>query len=178
VDAQIDKLIEKNADRAYAIALRLSGNPADAADIVQEAFLRAIKYMNSYDPTYPFEAWLGQIIRNVYLNSLRLEARRRTVPLFESSGDEDDERLSIGETVPDAAPGPERLAQAASESERVQSAVQRLSPPLRMAVVMVDLEGESREQAAVALGCSLSALDVRLHRARAQLRTLLQESHR
>lgn len=177
MDAQIDQLIERNADRAYAIALRLSGNPADAADIVQEAFLRAIKYMNSYDPTYPFEAWLGQIIRNVYLNSLRLEARRRTVPLFESSPDRDEDGFSLGDTLADSAPGPERLAQASSETERVQAALRRLSPPLRMSIVMVDLEGAGREEAAIALGCSLSALDVRLHRARAQLRELLQENN-
>ena len=58
MDAQIDKLIELHADRAYAIALKMAGNPADAGDIVQEAFLRAMKYMKSYDATYPFEATL------------------------------------------------------------------------------------------------------------------------
>ena len=91
MDAQTEKLIEAHADRAYSIALRMTGNEADAGDVVQEAFLRVIKYMKSYDSTYPFEAWLGQIIRNVYLNSLRVEARRKSVPLSPRAGDADDD---------------------------------------------------------------------------------------
>jgi RNA polymerase sigma-70 factor (ECF subfamily) len=174
VDAQIDKLIELHADRAYAIALKMAGNPADAGDIVQEAFLRAIKYMKSYDATYPFEAWLGQIIRNVYLNSLNAQTRRHTVPLT-GRAQGDDESFELQDVLPDPAPGPERLAQAEDESARVQEALATLSAPLRMAVVLVDLEGTDREEAARILGCSLSALDVRLHRARAQLREKLQE---
>jgi DNA-directed RNA polymerase specialized sigma24 family protein len=55
----------------------------------------------------------------------------------------------------------------------VQAALTRLSPSLRMAVALVDLEGAAREEAALALGCSLSALDVRLHRGRQRLKELL-----
>jgi len=175
VDAQIDKLIELHADRAYAIALKMAGNKSDAGDIVQESFLRVMKYMKSYDPTYPFEAWLGQIIRNVYLNSLRLEARRRAVPLS-ASGNDDDETVSLEEVLADPSPGPERVAQARSTSETVQEALATLSPALRMPIILVDLEGMEREECAVALGCSLSALDVRLHRARAQLREKLRST--
>lgn len=174
MDVQIDKLIELHADRAYAIALKMCGNKADAGDIVQEAFLRAIKYMKSYDATLPFENWLGQIIRNVYLNSLAMESRRKSVPLSGTTRDDDDS-LALEEVLPDPAPGPERVAQAEDESDRVQRALSTLSPTLRMPIVMVDLEGMEREECARALGCSLSALDVRLHRARAQLRDKLME---
>ena len=175
MDAQIDKLIELHADRAYAIALKMAGNPADAGDIVQEAFLRVMKYMKSYDATYPFEAWLGQIIRNVYLNSLRLEARRKAVPLSGRPQDDDGETLQLEEVLADPTPGPERVAQAESDSARVRETLETLSAPLRMAIVLVDLEGMDREDAARSLGCSLSALDVRLHRARAQLRDKLKD---
>ena len=177
MDAQIDKLIELHADRAYAIALRMAGNEADAGDIVQEAFLRAIKYMNSYNPTCSFEAWLGQIVRNVYINSLRLEARRRLVPLSELAPGGDGESLALEETLADPSPGPERIIQARSDSSQVQETLATLSAPLRMAVILVDLEGMEREAAAQALGCSLSALDVRLHRARGQLRERLKDTH-
>lgn len=170
--AERDRLIELHADRAYAIALRLTGNGADAADVAQEAFLRVMKYMDTYDPTYPFEAWLGQIIRNVYLNSLRLEARRRAVPLSERMGDE--ETLSLEEVLPDPAPGPEKTAESLSEKDRVQSALDTLTPALKMAVILADLEGMGREDCARALGCSIAAFDVRLHRGRAQLRERLK----
>src|SRR3954471_9450618 len=90
MDAQTEKLIDAHADRAFSIALRMTGNEADAGDVVQEAFLRVMRYMKSYDSTYPFEAWLSQIIRNVYLNSLRVEARKRSVPLSHRAGDDDE----------------------------------------------------------------------------------------
>lgn len=164
-------MIELHADRAYAIALRMSGNPADAGDIAQEAFLRAARYIESYDPGLPFEAWLHRIIRNIYYDSLRREAARKSVPL--SSDPDDDDSASLEALLPDPAPGPERLAQAAEDSQAVQAVLSTLSVPLRMAVVLVDLEGMSREDSARTLGCSLSALDVRLHRARALLRSRL-----
>lgn len=172
MDDQTQRLIETHADRAYAIALRMTGNPADAGDVVQEAFLRVMRYMNTYDASYPFEAWLAQIIRNVYLNSLRVEARRRAVPL--SADRDDDDGLALEERLADPALGPEGEAERDSERgqarDEIQAGLARLSANLRMAVILVDLEGVAREDAATALGCSLSALDVRLHRARAQLR--------
>jgi RNA polymerase sigma-70 factor (ECF subfamily) len=170
VDAEIDRLIALHADKAYAIALRLTGNPADAGDVVQEAFLRAMKYFATYDPTLPFEAWLSQILRNVYLTSLRREAARRAVPL---SARADEDSAALEDALADAQPGPERWAEARDDSDRVQAALTRLTPPLRLAVAMVDLEGSTREEAAAALGCSLAALDVRLHRGRARLKELL-----
>lgn len=151
----------------------MSGNPADAGDIVQEAFLRVMRYAQSYDPASPFEAWLAQIIRNVYFNSLRLEARRRSVPL--SVKDDENDAFSLEDALAGAEPGPERLAVARENSDQVQAALERLSPVLRMTVILVDLEGLEREEAARSLGCSLSALDVRLHRARAQLRDILKD---
>ncbi len=170
MDAEIDRLIALHADKAYAVALRLTGNPADAGDVVQEAFLRAMKYFETYDPTLPFEAWLGQILRNVYLTYLRKEASRRSVSLTAKA---DEDSASLEDALADAGPGPERWAEARDSSDRVQDALGLLTPPLRMAVAMVDLEGSTREEAAAALGCSLSALDVRLHRGRGRLKELL-----
>jgi RNA polymerase sigma-70 factor (ECF subfamily) len=170
VDAEIDRLIALHADKAYAVALRLTGNPADAGDVVQEAFLRAMKYFATYDPSLPFEAWLNQILRNVYLTYLRKEASRRSVSLTAKA---DEDSASLEDALADAGPGPERWAEARDNSDRVQDALGHLTPPLRLAVAMVDLEGSTREEAAAALGCSLSALDVRLHRGRNRLKELL-----
>ncbi|MDE2143182.1 MAG: sigma-70 family RNA polymerase sigma factor [Elusimicrobia bacterium] len=170
MDAEIDRLIALHADKAYAVALRITGDPTVAGDVVQEAFLRAMKYFATYDPTLPFEAWLNQILRNVYLTSLRQEAARRSVSL---SAKADEDSASLEDALADLGPGPERWAEARENTDRVQYALSRLTPPLRLAVAMVDLEGSPREEAAAALGCSLSALDVRLHRGRQKLKELL-----
>ena len=170
MDAEIDRLIALHADKAYAVAVRITGDPTVAGDVVQEAFLRAMKYFATYDPSLPFEAWLNQILRNVYLTSLRQEAARRSVSLNAKT---DEDSASLEDALAETEPGPERWAVARDESQRVQCALLRLSPAMRTAVAMIDLEGSSREEAAAALGVSLSALDVRLHRGRARLKELL-----
>ena len=170
MDAEIDRLIALHADKAYAVALRMTGNPADAGDVVQEAFLRVMKYFDKYDPTLPFEAWMVTILKNVYFTSLRREASHRSVSL---SYKKDDDSASLEDFLAETAPGPERMAQARENTDRVQGALTLVSPAMRMAIVLVDLEGVPREEAASTLGCSLSALDVRLHRGRAKLKELL-----
>ena len=170
VDAEIDRLIALHADKAYAVALRMTGNEADAGDCVQEAFLRVMRYFDKYDPTLPFEAWMVQILKNVYFSSLRKEASRRSVSLDYRK---DEDSASLEDFIAETEPGPERLAQARENTDRVQAALVKVSPNLRMAIVLVDLEGTPREDAAAALGVSLSALDVRLHRGRAKLKELL-----
>ncbi len=165
------RLIELHADRAYAIALRMAGNRADAGDLVQEAFLRVMRYIHNYDPDQPFEGWLYQIIRNIFINSVNLKARRKSVSLFARR---DDDSLSFEEVLMDPSPGPERLADASEKGDEIQKALNDLSPAARMAVILVDIEGMGREESARALGCSLSALDVRLHRGRAQLQERLK----
>lgn len=170
VDAEIDRLIALHADKAYAVALRMTGNEADAGDAVQEAFLRVMKYFHRYDPSLPFEAWMIQILRNVYLTTLRKEASRRSISL---SARADEDAASLEDALATTEPGPERLAQARENTDRVQEALTRLTPNLRMAIILVDLEGSPREEAASALGCSLAALDVRLHRGRGRLKELL-----
>ncbi len=170
MDAEIDRLIALHADKAYAVALRITGDPTVAGDVVQEAFLRAMKYFATYDPTLPFEAWLNQILRNVYLTTLRKEGTHRAVSL---SARADEDSASLEDALADTEPGPERWAQARENTDRVQVALARLTPSMRAAVVLIDLEGSSREDAATTLGCSLSALDVRLHRGRQKLKELL-----
>ena len=169
-----ERLIEAHSERAYSIALRMTGNAQDAGDVVQEAFLRVMRYMKSYDRSYPFEAWLSQIIRNVYLNSLRVEARKKQVPLSSGPGDDDEDVFSLEQRLADTAPTPEQDALTRDAHDEVHSGLNALSPNLRMSVILVDLEGMERGDAAVALGISLSALDVRLHRARAKLREAIE----
>jgi RNA polymerase sigma factor (sigma-70 family) len=168
-----DRLIEAHAERAFSIALRMTGNKQDAGDVVQEAFLRVMRYMKSYDRSYPFEAWLSQIIRNVYLNSLRVEARKKQVPLSSSALDDDEEAFTLEQRLADTAPTPEDDAMKRDAHDEVHAGLSTLTPTLRMAVILVDLEGMERGQAAQALGVSLTALDVRLHRARAKLREVI-----
>ena len=112
---------------------------------------------------------LNAILRNVYLSALRREARRRSVSL---SAKADEDAASLEDALAAAGPGPERWAQAREDSDRVQAALDRLSPSLRAAVALVDVEWSGGEDAAPALGSSVGPLYVRLHRGRQRLKEL------
>jgi len=83
----MDKLIEKHSDRAYTAAYRLTGNQADAWDLVQEAFLRVLEKSDLYNPAFDFGGWLHRILYRVYLNRRRSHGRRREIPLEPAYGD-------------------------------------------------------------------------------------------
>src|SRR4051812_22250518 len=76
-----ETLLQRCADKAYGFALRLSGNDADAQDLVQEAFARAFEHRDRYDPTRPFEAWLYRILHNIFLDSVRRYEYKHKVSL-------------------------------------------------------------------------------------------------
>ena len=78
---EMNELIEKHVEMTYAAAYRLTCNQADAADLVQEAFLRVINKAGLYNKDMDFGGWLRRVIFRVYLNRKRGESRRREVPL-------------------------------------------------------------------------------------------------
>jgi RNA polymerase sigma-70 factor (ECF subfamily) len=170
VDDEARKIVERYSAQAYAVAFRLTGNHADAWDLVQNAMLRVLKSYGTYDPTYKVEQWLARIIRNLYIDRLRAEARRREDSLDRVPAEE---RRSPAEVLPDPGPGPEDAASAASDGAAVHRALGELPVELRAAVALVDLEGYSYEDAAKALEIPASTLGVRVFRGRKLLKEKL-----
>lgn len=164
------RIVELYTPRAYAIALRLTGNRSEAWDLVQNAMIRVLKsYETSFDPSYKVEQWLYRILRNLYIDRLRWESRRRESPLEEPGQD----RSSPADTLAEAADGPEQALDRESDREAVRSALGELPVELRMAVILVDLEGCSYEEAAAALEIPVSTLGVHVFRGRRLLRDKL-----
>jgi RNA polymerase sigma-70 factor, ECF subfamily len=166
-----NQLIERHADAAYAAAFRLTGNAADAADLVQEAFLRVLEKAALYDRSFDFGGWLYRLLYRVYLNRRRGESRRREVPL---------EPAREGEDAPSepswADPGdsPEAAALRGELRAGVASALGGLSEDLRACLVLVDVEGRSYEEAADILDWPVGSVAGRLFRARRRLRERLE----
>lgn len=166
----INSLIEAYSGKAYAAAYRLTGNQADACDLVQETFVRVIKKAELYDETFDFGGWLHRMLFRVYLNSRRAQSRRREVPLETLEGDGAPFR------GPESGTGesPEKLSEAAELRDRLSSALNTLPPELRACVVLVDVEGHDYVQAAEILGWPVGSVSGRLFRARRVLRDMLQ----
>lgn len=144
----------------YAVAVRLTRKPEDASDVVQETLLRAYRAFGSFRPGTNARAWLLRILHTVFLNRNRNERRSAGwLPL-----DEIEERLP-------AAAAPAGGVPLATE---LDWALRSLEEPFRAAILMVDVEGLTYEEAAAALACPVGTLRSRLHRARAMMLTRLQ----
>ena len=166
----IDALIENHSDQAYAVAFRLTGNPADAWDLVQESFLRALEKSALYDPRFDFGGWLYRVLYRVYLNGRRGRSRRREIPIEGSLGP-DAGNSEFWAAAPDESP------EAAVERTEIQAGVSEgldgLSADFRACIVLIDIEGRSYEEAADILNWPVGSVAGRLFRARKSLREKL-----
>jgi RNA polymerase sigma factor (sigma-70 family) len=143
------------------VAYRLTGNDADAQDLVQEVLVRVRRGLETYRPG-SLEGWLSRITTNAFLDEVRRRRRRPTVAL-----PDDPERVLAGTEDPDAA-----LA-ATTLPDDVQDAIRALPDDFRAAVVMCDVVGLTYEEIAAELGIPIGTVRSRIHRGRAVLRGVL-----
>ena len=147
--------------KIYNFAYRLTGNPDDAADLVQEVLLRVRRGLASYTPG-SFEGWLWRITRNAFLDSVRKRKRRPTSPL------PDDDRSTLL-----TSPSPDEVLASVRLSEDIQAALLKLPIGFRECVVLCDVVGLSYEEIAAAVEAPVGTVRSRIHRGRKMLRGLL-----
>ena len=144
------------------MAYRLTGNDADAQDLVQEVLLRVRRGLATYRPG-SLEGWLSRITTNAFLDDVRRRRRRPSVAL-----PPDADRL-----LADADADPEAIVAATSLPADVQAALLALPEEFRVAVVLCDVVGLQYEEIAADLGIPVGTVRSRIHRGRARLRELL-----
>lgn len=176
IQREFDELVYRHYQQAYNLAYRLTGNAADAEDLVQEAFLRAYRFFERYDRSMPFMNWFSRILTNLYIDEYRRRGRLRTVSIDEVySGDEGEEGSTMD--LPDTAPDPLERALSNEYLYAIHEGLQYLSPEFRVAVVLADLEGYSYEEIAEITKTSIGTVRSRIHRGRKQLRDQIQKRH-
>jgi len=149
------------------VAYRLTGNDADAQDLVQEVLLRVRRGLETYRPG-SLEGWLSRITTNAFLDDVRRRQRRPTVAL-----PDDADRILV-----DAASDPDAVVASTSLPADVQSALLALPEDFRVAVVLCDVVGLQYDEIAADLGIPIGTVRSRIHRGRAQLREVLDDRHR
>jgi RNA polymerase sigma factor (sigma-70 family) len=154
-------------DAAYNLARWLSRNPGDAEDIVQEAFLRAFRFFDSFRGELA-RPWLLSIVRRVWYDEWRRRASSEEVAPFDEL--RDDAQLDGWET---AVPDPETLAIRAQDVRDVQAALQRLPVEYREVVVLREMEDLSYREIAVIADVPVGTVMSRLARGRRRLAVLL-----
>lgn len=176
LDREFDALVTRYYQQVYNLAYRLTGNAADAEDLTQEAFLRAYRFFDRYDPTMPFMNWISRVMTNLYIDEYRRRKRLPTVSIeerFENEEGEESEELDI----PDPGPSPLEIAEANQYADAVQEGLMRLAPEFRTAVVLADVMGHSYEEIAEMMNTSIGTVRSRIHRGRKQLRDIIQKKY-
>ncbi len=162
----LDALFARNNRALYQTALRVLGNPEDAEEALQEGLLSAYRNLPRFERRSQFSTWLTRIVINAALMRRRSKRARPAVSLDEvvSEGD-----LPLADRFADASPNPEQLYAGTELGDRMNKKLAEISPLLRTAFWLREIEGLSAEEAAQVLGVSRNTLKARLWRARQEL---------
>lgn len=160
-------------DQLYGAALRMTRNPADAQDLVQDAYMKAYQAFGSFKEGTNLKAWMYRILTNTYINSYRKAQRRPT----ESSADEMTD-WQLAETAKHDSVGLESAEVEALRNipdKRIQDALMSLGEDYRMVVYYADVEGLAYKEIAEIMDTPIGTVMSRLHRGRKQLRSKLKD---
>jgi RNA polymerase sigma-70 factor, ECF subfamily len=166
-------LFGRHRDRLWAVALRTTGNPEDAADALQEAMISAFRRADSFRGDALVTTWLHRVVVNACLDRLRRNKVRATRPL----PDDLEEHAGRGALLSAGHDGdPEAQAVLADRRRAVLAALDQLPAEQKAAVVLVDLEGYPVDEAARMLDCPPGTVKSRCSRGRSKLAALLREA--
>ena len=156
-----------------AVARRLLRSEEDSADAVQDAFLAAFRYLNSFEGKSTLGTWLHRIVVNVCLMRLRARSRMREIQIDDLLPTFDEAGHHSRQVRPWENQALARLTQAEAGAH-VRACIERLPDPFREILVLRDIAGLDAEETARHLGINPGAVKTRLHRARQALRRLLE----
>lgn len=163
----------EHMDALYGTALRLTGGPAPAEDLVQDAYVRALRFRHKFDPGTNLRAWLFRIMFNLFINGIRRNKRGREIREGHEQADMLQRMLPEEHLAPTNRP--EEFFFEKLFSDDVVRALDALSPDFKMVVLLADVNGFSYKQISDILGIPVGTVMSRLHRGRRALRGSLHE---
>lgn len=164
-EAAFGELVRLHEKKVYGLALRICGDPEDAADAAQEAFLSAWRGLPSFRGEAGFSTWLYRLTSNAAIDLLRRTKHQQG----QVSLDDEERRVDAA----DPAPSPQEQAECTELRRAVLEGLEQLSEPHRRALILRELEGLHYEEIASALAVDLGTVKSRISRARGALRKIL-----
>lgn len=163
-----EELVRRHTRRVYNLCYRFTGNAAAAEDLSQDVFLRVYRTLGSYEPTYgAFATWLTSVTRNLLVDHYRRTRRDRLTDSIDEAP-QVEEAQSTERT-------PQQHAEARELSAQVQTGLEKLSPELREAVILRDLQGMEYGEIRKVLQVPEGTVKSRINRGRIELARILQE---
>jgi RNA polymerase sigma-70 factor (ECF subfamily) len=164
-DADIRRQALQHLDALYNFAMYLTRKPAEAEDLVQETYLRALRFSSRFQPGTHLRAWLFQILRNTFLTFYRL--REREAPLAEDGVPDWD--APMFHDAPEEGPGVQEVH---TDLER---ALLKLPEQFRTVLLLAEIEGMPLDEVAQVMACPVGTVKSRIFRAKERLRAMLKD---
>lgn len=161
--------------RIYAICYRFTGSADDAEDLTQDIFLKVYRNLRSFDQAKgSFQTWITTLARNMLVDHFRRSKLERATDSMDISLSGEDDGPTLAERLPDTGPGQEQHVAGLQLKATIQQALAQLSPELREAVILRDLEDMDYKEIALILKIPEGTVKSRISRGRAELGRMLQ----
>jgi RNA polymerase sigma-70 factor, ECF subfamily len=165
--------------RIYNLCYRFTNSPDDAQDLTQEVFIRVYRTMGSYNiEKGAFNTWLTTLARNLLVDHFRRSKQERVTDSIDAGLREEDDSLSLADRLEDTRPSPDDRLASKETQKLVQLALARISPDLREAVILRDLQDMDYKEIAVVLRVPEGTVKSRINRGRMELARLLSRNKR
>ena len=174
-----EEIVRTYNRRIYNICYRFAGSGNDAEDLTQEVFIKMYRTLSTYDSFKgAFATWVTTITRNLLVDHFRKTKQDRMTDSIDSSASEHEDAQPLSEQIVDKSATPDAHVRSREAGEAVHDALGRLSPELREAVILRDLQDMDYREIAVVLKVPEGTVKSRINRGRAELARLLQRTYR
>ena len=174
-----EEIVHQHSRRIYNICYRFTGSPDNADDLAQEVFIKMYRTLASFDPDKgAFTTWITTMTRNLLVDHFRKTKQDRATDSLDAGLGEEEDSATLGDRIPDAGPSADDRIQRRETQEMVQKAIQKLSPELREAVILRDIQDMDYKEIAQALKVPEGTVKSRINRGRMELAKVLQRTYR
>jgi RNA polymerase sigma-70 factor, ECF subfamily len=173
------EIVQQYNRRIYNICYRFSGSADDAADLTQEVFIKMYRTLSTYDTTRAsFMTWVTTVTRNLLVDHFRKGKYDRVTDSLDATPGNQEDGLTLADQLEDSSASPETRVRSQETQKMVHEALRRLSPELREAVILRDLQDLDYKDIAKVLNVPEGTVKSRINRGRTELARLWQRTYK